>query len=253
MTTRRRQPADIPSLVSNLPDASPGADLAMTARFAADPRDAPLLAFHEEIASCRLCPTIAPWRKFPLGRRGTARYGFIVLGEAPGRVSLENGRPFSNPRNLIIRNAFARAIVPLTLAPEKMLYFTDTVKCWPASPSGANRSPSAGENALCVTRHLSRELALARPRAIFAIGARAAAAVLGHPVKMIDLHGRWLTTPAGLRVLPLMHPSTINIAGMRKVGIRSLLDYEERLAALFRAELEPFIPIALASEGVPAR
>jgi uracil-DNA glycosylase family 4 len=252
MTARRRQLA-IPSAAIDPPAANADTAVITPSAGPSDPRDAPVLAFHEEIASCRLCPTIAPWRKFPLGRRGTARYGFIVLGEAPGRVSLENGRPFSNPRNLTIRNAFARAIAPLRLAPEEMLYFTDTVKCWPASPSGANRSPSAAENALCVTRHLSRELALARPRAIFAIGARAAAAVLGHPVKMLDLHGRWLTTPAGLRVLPLMHPSTINIAGMRKVGIRSLLDYEERLAALFRAELEPFIPIALASEGVPAR
>ena len=54
---------------------------------------------------------------------------------------------------------------------------------------------------------------------------------------MLTLHGTWLTTASGLRVLPLMHPSTINIAGMRKVGIRSLPDYEARLAALFRAEL----------------
>jgi uracil-DNA glycosylase len=202
-----------------------------------------LLAFHEEIAPCRLCPTIAPWRKFPLGRRGTARYGLIILGEAPGRVSLDNGRPFSNRRNLMIRNAFARAIAPLTLAPEDLLYFADTVKCWPASPSGANRSPSAAENRLCVTHHLSRELAIARPHAVFAIGARAAAAVLGHPVKMIELHGRWLTTLGGLRVLPLMHPSTINIAGMRKAGIRSVLDYEERLADLLRPELAPLIAV----------
>ena len=132
---------------------------------------------------------------------------------------------------------------PLKLAPEELLYFTDTVKCWPASPSGANRSPSAAENALCVARHLRRELAIARPHAIFAIGARAATAVLGRPVKMLELHGRWLTTPAGLRVLPLMHPSTINIAGMRKAGIRSLADYEERLAGLFRPELA--IPLAV--------
>jgi uracil-DNA glycosylase family 4 len=164
----------------------------------------------------------------------------MVLGEAPGRVSLENGRPFSNPRNLTVRNAFAQAVAPRTLAPEDLLYFSDTVKCWPASPSGANRSPSAAENATCVARHLARELAIVRPTAIFAIGARAAAAVLGHPVKMLDLHGLWLTTEAGLRVLPLMHPSTINIAGMRKAGIRSLADYEAQLAALLRPELSRY-------------
>jgi uracil-DNA glycosylase family 4 len=242
MPARRRQLAAVPSAAIDPLAANPDAAAITPAKPPVDPRDVSLLAFHKEIEPCRLCPTIAPWRKFPLGRRGTVRYGLIVLGEAPGRVSLDNGRPFSNPRNLMIRNAFARAIAPLTLEPEQLLYFTDTVKCWPSSPSGANRSPSAAENALCVARHLSRELAIARPLAVFAIGARAAAAVLGHPVKMIELHGRWLTTPAGLRVLPLMHPSTINIAGMRKAGIRSLLDYEERLADLFRPELAPFLP-----------
>jgi hypothetical protein len=40
-----------------------------------------------------------------------------------------------------------------------------------------------------------------------------------------------------VRVIPLMHPSTINIAGMRRVGILSLDDYEERLAGLIRAEV----------------
>ena len=31
-----------------------------------------------------------------------------------------------------------------------------------------------------------------------------------------------------------MHPSTINIAGMRRVGIRSLDDYETQLTELIR-------------------
>jgi uracil-DNA glycosylase family 4 len=237
MPTRRHQLAADLSITAPAPGTNAAAALMPVAAGPADPRDADLLAFHEELSPCRRCPAIAPWRKFPLGRRGTARYGLMVLGEAPGRVSLDNGRPFSNPRNLTIRNAIARAIAPLELEPEELLYFTDTVKCWPASPSGANRSPSAAENALCVASHLRRELAIARPHAIFAVGARATTAVLGRPVKMLELHGRWLTPSASLRVLPLMHPSTINIAGMRKAGIRSLADYEERLAELFRPEL----------------
>jgi hypothetical protein len=46
-----------------------------------------------------------------------------------------------------------------------------------------------------------------------------------------------MVTGAGLRVIPLMHPSTINIAGMRRVGIRSLDDYEAQLVALLRDEI----------------
>lgn len=201
--------------------------------------DRRVLAFWRRVNRCRECATIAPWRKFPLGRRGTARFGLMILGEAPGRVSLEHGRPFSNPRNLVIRRAFARAVAPRTLEPEQIFYFSDTVKCWPSSPTGANRSPNAAENAACVVRHLSRELELVRPQLIIAFGARAAAAVLGNPVRLAAIHALPQVAPSGVRVIPLMHPSTINIAGMRRVGIVSLDDYEERLAALIRAEVAP--------------
>jgi uracil-DNA glycosylase family 4 len=198
--------------------------------------DAHVLAFWRRVNRCRECSTIAPWRKFPLGRRGTTRFGLMILGEAPGRVSLENGRPFSNPRNLVIRRAFARAVAPRTIEPEQLCYFSDTVKCWPPSPTGANRSPSAAENSTCVERHLRGELELVRPRLIIAFGARAAAAALGARVKLAALHGRPVITDDGHRVIPMMHPSTINITGMRRVGIRSLDDYETQLVALLHAE-----------------
>lgn len=198
--------------------------------------DRRLPGFWRSVDRCRECATIAPWRKFPLGRRGAARFGLMILGEAPGRVSLEQGRPFSNPRNLTIRRAFARAAAPREIEPEELLYFSDTVKCWPASASGANRSPTAGENSRCVSRHLRVELELIRPRLILAFGTRAAAAAVGRPLKLAAAHGRPIESAAGVRIIPLMHPSTINIAGMRRVGIVSLDDYERRLADLMRAE-----------------
>lgn len=168
----------------------------------------------------------------------------MILGEAPGRVSLENRRPFSNPRNPTVRNAFARAVAPMKLEPEEVLYFSDTVKCWPSSPSGANRSPTQRETITCVARHLRVELEIVRPRVVFAFGARAAAAMLGRPVRLAEIHGRPIEIPGPARLIPLMHPSTINIAGMRRVGIRSIADYEDRLAALMRAELAPLIGLA---------
>lgn len=202
-----------------------------------DHLDTRVLAFWRRVNRCRECATIAPWRKFPLGRRGTARFGLMILGEAPGRVSLEHGRPFSNPRNLVIRRAFARAVAPRVIEPEQIFYFSDTVKCWPSSATGANRSPNASENSTCVGRHLQRELRLIAPRLIIAFGARAAAAALGAPVKLAAMHAQPVLLGTGLRVIPLMHPSTINIAGMRRVGIHSLDDYETQLARLLREEV----------------
>jgi uracil-DNA glycosylase len=209
------------------------------ATIASEELDARVLAFWRRVNRCKECPTIAPWRRFPLGRRGTPRFGLMILGEAPGRVSLEHGRPFSNPRNLMIRRAFARVVKPREVEPEEIFYFSDTVKCWPSSPTGANRSPSAAENSTCVTLHLRGELEMIRPRLIIAFGARAAAAVLGAPVKLTAMHGKPVVSGAGFRIIPLMHPSTINIAGMRRAGIQSLDDYEAQLAELMREEIAP--------------
>jgi DNA polymerase len=204
-------------------------------------REAALAKFWRDAINCRVCATIAPYRKFQPAARGTPRYHVMIVGEAPGRVSLDNARPFSNPSNLIIRNAFARAVAPLQIEPEDLVYFTDAVKCWPASKSGANRSPTQSETATCVARHLEREIAIIKPRLIFAFGLRAAQAVLGRPLRMAEAHGIADDGPEGAKVYPLMHPSSINIAGMRRVGIRSITDYEDKLAALFRAELAPII------------
>lgn len=198
---------------------------------------------------CRECPTLAPWRKFPPAARGNPAAGIMILGEAPGRVSLENGRPFSNPQNLVVRQALARAIAPMTAPAEELAYFSDAVKCWPATVRGANRSPSARETALCVSRHLARELALVRPQVVFAFGVRAASALMGQSIKIAELHAIAQDRPGFFRVIPLMHPSSINIAGMRRVGIRSLAEYEAKLADLFRRELSRLKLEGAANDG----
>ncbi|HTY56606.1 MAG TPA: uracil-DNA glycosylase family protein, partial [Candidatus Binataceae bacterium] len=116
--------------------------------------EAKLESFWRRALRCRVCPTIAPYRKFPRASHGTPRYGLMLIGEAPGRVSLDNGRAFSNPRNLTIRRAFSQAVAPRDFQLEEIFYLTDVVKCWPASTSGANRSPSRLETITCLERHL---------------------------------------------------------------------------------------------------
>lgn len=198
------------------------------------------------VERCRLCPTIAPYRKFPAPHRGTAKYGLMIVGEAPGRVSLNNGRAFSNPRNLTIRRGFARAIAPAPVELEEAFYLTDVVKCWPAKGLTANRSPNAAEIRTCAGRFLSQELDLIRPRLVMTFGALAARAVIDQKVSLTQIHGRAIDSPRGFKVVPLVHPSTINITGMRRAGIRSLPEYEELLARLFKAHIPREVMVELA-------
>jgi uracil-DNA glycosylase family 4 len=192
----------------------------------------------QETIRCRFCPTMAPWRKFPVESHGTAHSGIMILGEAPGRISLDSGRAFSNPRNQTIRRAFARALEPGTTATlEDVVYISDTVKCWPASSSGANRSPNAAETRACIERHLRREIELVGPRVVFAFGRLAARAARALDQFTVLAHHKRRRSLDIMRVIPLPHPSTRNIAGMKRAGIESLADYETRLAQLFRREL----------------
>jgi len=199
-----------------------------------------------QVQRCRVCPSIAPYRKFPTASRGTPKYRLMIVGEAPGRVSLEHGRAFSNPRNLTIRRAFARAVAPLVADLEQVFYLTDVVKCWPAKGSKANRSPTGPEVRTCANRFLRREIELIKPRLVMTFGALAARAVIGTNVILSDIHPRPIDLADGVKVVPLVHPSTVNIAGMRRVGIGSLPEYEEVLAELLRAHLPADVLLAVA-------
>jgi len=200
--------------------------------------DVRLAEFWRRAIRCRVCATIAPYQKFPRASHGTARYRLVIVGEAPGRVSLRNGRAFSNPRNLTIRRAFAQAVAPRSWELEDIFYLTDVVKCWPATPSGANRSPARAEIATCTSRHLRLEFELIRPRLVLTFGVQASLAALGRPVSLVSAHGKTHVTATGMRVIPFMHPSTANVMGLKRVGIRSLSDYETQLSTILRSELK---------------
>jgi uracil-DNA glycosylase family 4 len=201
------------------------------------------------VARCRICPTIAPYRKFPAPNRGTAKYRLMIVGEAPGRVSLEHGRAFSNPRNLTIRRGFAQAIAPGVLELDDAFYLTDVVKCWPAKGLTANRSPIAAEIRTCADRFLRHEIELIRPHLVMTFGALAARAVTGQKLNLTEVHARALDSGRGFKVVPLVHPSTINITGMRRAGIGSLAEYEQLLARLFRIHIPGEVFAALAASA----
>jgi DNA polymerase len=161
----------------------------------------------------------------------------MLVGEAPGRVSLEHGRPFSNPRSAIFRDALAALEHPRFRELEDLFYLTDLVKCHPAPPgrANANRTPSSHEVSTCVARFLTRELAAVGPSRVLAVGRLAARHLLGRPVRITDVHGRWYRHPGGVRVLPLMHPSPRNRRGLAQVGLASAEAYRRDLTRVFRA------------------
>ena len=167
------------------------------------------------------------WRKFPARAVGRRDARFVLVGEAPGIASVENGRQWTGAGGMILRREIRR----LGLDLEDLFYLTNAVKCWPAARSRAgrgrpgNRSPLASEARRC-RPFLAAELEALRPEVVVAVGAVAARAVLDRPVRLPDDHGRRYRV-GGREIVVLLHPANAS----RHPGVWPT--YRASLLALF--------------------
>src|SRR5262249_50722472 len=126
------------------------------------------------VGRCTACPTMRPYRKFPGAAAGRRAARFMLVGEAPGIASIENGRQWTGAGGMVLRREIRR----LGLDLEDLFYLTNAVKCWPCAPGRkpANRSPLSSEAARC-RPFLAREIAALDPSVVVAVGAVAARAL----------------------------------------------------------------------------
>lgn len=188
-------------------------------------RGALLSTLQSDIASCRLCSSLNPWRQFGLDAYGNACTGYVLVGEAPGYKSWEKRRRFTGPAGMLIRRALHQVAHPRYRDLEDLFYLTDAVKCHPASglQLTSNRSPRRGEIQSCVN-HLIREIYLLQPSIIVTFGKIAAEAV--SQVMRSSQH-----RPA-YKVIVFPHPSPRNQVTIRK-HYASMKAFEEAISETF--------------------
>ncbi|WPB57019.1 UdgX family uracil-DNA binding protein [Xylophilus sp. GOD-11R] len=154
---------------------------------------------------CRECP-IGQFATQSVVGEGPRQARLMVVGEQPGDHEDLRGRPFVGPAGQL----FDRAVAELGWQRDR-LYVTNAVKHFKYELRGKRRmhkSPGQLEVAAC--RHwLEDELRLVEPRAILALGATAARAILGRPVAVTRERGQWLEDDAGRPVLVTLHPSAL--------------------------------------------
>jgi hypothetical protein len=68
-------------------------------------RSASLFRLQSDIAACRRCSSVSPWRQFDPDVYGTYCTGYLLVGEAPGYKSWEQRRRFTGPAGMLIRRA----------------------------------------------------------------------------------------------------------------------------------------------------
>ena len=178
-----------------------------------------------EAADCRRCPLWehATQTVFGEGARG----GLMLVGEQPGDVEDQAGRPFVGPAGKLLRELLAEVRIA-----EDEVYVTNAVKHFKWRPKGKRRihdRPNWSEIRAC-SHWLDEELAAVEPELVVCLGATAAQLLVGRDARVNALRGRPLTLADGTPALVTIHPSAVLRAGDEREERRSDLLEDLELA-----------------------
>ena len=183
-------------------------------------RSRELEAVRRDAADCRRCDLYRHATQTVFGE-GRPDAPLMLVGEQPGDVEDEEGRPFVGPAGLLLREILTEIGVD-----ERRLYVTNAVKHFKWKPKGARRihdKPNWTEIRAC-DHWLRLELALVRPKLVVCLGATATQALLGREARVTALRGRVLDVPELEEpVLVTIHPSAVLRAGERRREMRAQL------------------------------
>ena len=169
------------------------------------PPDADMDQLREGAQRCRDCPIGKNATQAVFGE-GPTTARLMLVGEQPGDREDLAGHPFVGPAGHLLDEAMQALDWP-----RDSLYLTNAVKHFKFELRGKRRlhkSPAQQEIDACL-QWLDRELELVRPKAIVALGATAARALMGRPVGVMRERGNWIVRDDGLRVLVTLHPSAL--------------------------------------------
>ena len=167
-----------------------------------------LALLHARIQNCRLCQEqgYIPAARPLVNGRSTDRV--MVIGQAPGHRSVENGRSFSGSGGTLLQRWLERAGFPPGYL-RSHTYLSSLTHCDPGrNPKGdGDRRPSPAELALC-RPHLDAELSILRPQVVLLVGSMAIETFCGK-TRLDAIIGTSLDRD-GMHFLPLPHPSGVS-------------------------------------------
>jgi len=129
------------------------------------------------------------------------RAKIMVIGQNPGAVEVQTGRPFVGPSG----ENFDEVVMEVLGVDRSAFYITNIVKCF--TPN--NRSPRGYEIDNC-QEFLEREIAIVKPEIVITLGSPALRQMTGVS-GITKHHGEIIPSPRyRVNVLPLFHPSPLN-------------------------------------------
>lgn len=167
---------------------------------ASDGLDGPFASLSDLCAraqACRRCPLAEKRRNVAFGE-GNPQSPVVLIGEGPGEVEDQLGRPFVGPAGQLLDRILAAVDLDRT-----KVYITNVVKCRPPG----NRVPTESEMQACAAI-LDPQLAFLAPKLVLAVGNVAKARLLGPAAPAISrCRGQWYPFGPGSILMPIFHPS----------------------------------------------
>jgi len=160
-----------------------------------------LLKIIADIGDCKRCRLHAGRNKIVFGT-GSEHSRLVFVGEGPGADEDMQGLPFVGRAGQLltqmIENTASKEGIPLKRSD---VYICNVVKCRPPE----NRTPEPDEMEIC-GQFLFRQLSVLEPKAICALGATAAKALLGRKEGVTRMRGNWFKWN-DIPVMVTYHPS----------------------------------------------
>jgi DNA polymerase len=188
-----------------------------------------------EALTCPTCPNIKTRLRVVFGE-GDVNAQAMFVGQGPGVVEEETGRPFVGPAGALLD----RALAEVGLRREQ-LWLTNVIKCRAVKHEKGrllDRAPSAAELKAC-RPWLERELAIVQPRIVVCVGVPSAHALIDKKLKIGEEHGHFREGPGGANFIALFHPAyVLRLRGVDPEAYartwRALLDDLRKVAAALK-------------------
>lgn len=164
-----------------------------------------MAALRARALNCPACPNVQTRRRVVFGE-GDVNAKVVLVGQGPGVVEEETGRPFVGPAGALLDRALVEAGLD-----RKRLWITNIIKCRAVKEEQGrlvDRAPYAAEIKAC-RPWLEGELEIIQPRIVVCLGTPAAQVLIDKKFKLSEEHGQFREGPWGLRFLATFHSAYV--------------------------------------------
>lgn len=162
-------------------------------------------ALRAQALTCPGCPN-RDTRLRVVFAEGDVKAKVMLVGQGPGVVEEQTGRPFAGPSGRLLDEALAEVGLE-----RPKLWLTNVIKCRAVKTEKGrvvDRAPSAAELKAC-RPWLDGELAIIQPEIIVCIGVPSAKALIDKKFKLTEEHGQMREDTHGTLRTAVFHPAYV--------------------------------------------